>query len=288
MKSACILLLALFAAALFAAPAQAAPPVHAKAVGKSAADVIAYWTDERMRNAKPAPLARGNGAGKKSAQYPFTRYEDTSYDPRHGKVFFTDGGVNYVCSGTALTSGNRSVVWTAGHCLNEGPGGYYTNFVFVPAYRDNVRPFGTWAARKLLTTAPWADRGDFTYDLGAAVMSTNAAGQALTDVIGGGREIAFNYEARQHYLSHGYPAASPFNGQRAYICEADLALRDGSSTTATMGIGCDMTGGSSGGGWVVGNTVHSVNSYHYQTLRNVMFGPYQGDVAQSLYTTAAR
>ena len=33
--------------------------------------------------------------------------------------------------------------------------------------------------------------------------------------------------------------------------------------------------------------VASVNSYGYQTLKNVMFGPYQGSVAQSLYTTAA-
>jgi hypothetical protein len=40
----------------------------------------------------------------------------------HGKVFFSDGAYNYVCSGTALTSGNESVVWTAGHCVNEGPG----------------------------------------------------------------------------------------------------------------------------------------------------------------------
>ena len=56
-----------------------------------------------------------------------------------------------------------------------------------------------------------------------------------------------------------------------------------------MGIGSDMTGGSSGGGWIDDNgNVASVNSYGYQTLKNVMFGPYQGDVAQSLYTTAAR
>lgn len=31
----------------------------------------------------------------------------------------------------------------------------------------------------------------------------------------------------------------------------------------------------------------SVNSYGYTTLPNVMFGRYQGSVAQSLYTQAA-
>ena len=40
-------------------------------------------------------------------------------------------------------------------------------------------------------------------------------------------------------------------------------MRDNSANPPTMGIGCDMTGGSSGGGWVVGNDVLSVNSYGY-------------------------
>ena len=90
---------------------------------------------------------QGRGGKGPKASYPFTRYEPATYNPAHGKVFFTDSGVNYVCSGTALTSGNKSVVWTAGHCVNEGPGAYYTNWAFVPAYKDGARPYGTWAAR---------------------------------------------------------------------------------------------------------------------------------------------
>ena len=41
------------------------------------------------------------------------------------------------------------------------------------------------------------------------------------------------------------------------------------------------------GGWVVGNDVLSVNSYGYSNQPNVMYGPYQGSVAQQLYTSAA-
>jgi len=280
-----VTLLGLFLAGVIVAPAQATPPADVKQVGQSREEVLAYWTAERMRNAKPAPLARG-GKAAKGSQYPFTRYEPASYNPAHGKVFFTDGGVNYVCSGTALTSGNESVVWTAGHCVNEGPGQYFTNWAFVPAYKDGARPYGTWTARTLLTTSPWQKSGDFSYDEGAAVVSTNG-GATLTDTIGTPRGIGFDRPAQQHYLSHGYPAAGPFNGQRLWICEADLALRDTSAEPDTMGIGCDMTGGSSGGGWVVGNDVLSVNSYHYRTLSNVMFGPYQGDVARQLYNAAS-
>jgi hypothetical protein len=284
MKRAGILLLTLFLVGVLSAPAQATPPADAKAVGQSREEVVEYWTAQRMREAKPVERAKGSGRGK--ATYPFTRYEASSpYPAMHGKVFFTDNGVNYVCSGTALTSGNESVVWTAGHCVNEGPGAYFTNWAFVPAYKDGARPYGTWAARTLLTTSDWRTRGDFSFDEGAAVVSTNG-GQTLTDVVGG-RGILFNQAPQQHYLAHGYPAASPFTGGRMFICESDLALQDTSAHPATLGIGCDMTGGSSGGGWVVGNNVLSVTSYGYQTLKNVLFGPYQGDVAQQLYTSAS-
>ena len=103
----------------------------------------------------------------------------------------------------------------------------------------------------------------------------------------GGRNIAFNTARQQNYAAHGYPAAPPFNGQRLWVCNSPLIYDDTSANPPTMGIDCDMTGGSSGGGWIAGGSVVSVNSYGYTTLPNVMFGPYQGSVAQSLYTQAA-
>jgi hypothetical protein len=285
MKRAGILLLALALLGGLAAPGQAAQPARAKAVDQSRADVVAYWTAERMRAATPLDIVKGAGRKRPALAYPFTRYEPTTYNPAHGKVFFSDGSTNYVCSGTALTSGNESVVWTAGHCVNQGPGTYYTNWAFVPGYKDGARPYGTWTARTLLTTSAWGQSGDFSYDVGAAVVNANA-GQTLTDTVGS-RGAVFNQPAQQHYLSHGYPAAPPFNGGRLYVCESDLGSRDTSANPPTMGIGCDMTGGSSGGGWVVGNDVVSVNSYGYLTQPNVMYGPYQDAVAQQLYASAA-
>jgi hypothetical protein len=123
------------------------------------------------------------------------------------------------------------------------------------------------------------------YDVGAAVMNTTG-GSALTDVVGG-RGIAFNYNRNQFYTSFGYPAAPPFNGQRLWICESPLIANDPSASPPTMGIDCDMTGGSSGGGWIVGNSVYSVNSYGYLNQPGVMYGPYQDSVAQSVYNQAS-
>jgi hypothetical protein len=58
-----------------------------------------------------------------------------------------------------------------------------------------------------------------------------------------------------------------------------------------MSIGCDMTGGSSGGGWVIddgsGNGfVNSVNSYKYGLEPEVMFGPYFDSTTQALFNQA--
>jgi hypothetical protein len=285
MKRAGILLLALLLAGAFAASAQAAQPAKVKEVEKSSAAVKEYWTEERMANAIPLDLNANGAKQRKAAAIPFTRYEPNPYPPMHGKVFFSDGVFNYVCSGTALTSGNESVVWTAGHCVHQGPGTFYTNWAFVPAYKNGARPYGTWTARRLFTTSAWATTGNFSYDLGAAVMNTNG-GATLTDTVGS-RGAAFNQPAQQRYLSHGYPAASPFNGQREWICDSNLGGRDPSTSPQTMAIGCDMTGGSSGGGWLVGNNILSVNSYGYRNQPNVMYGPYQGSVAQQLYSAAS-
>jgi hypothetical protein len=287
-----LLLLAVLACALVATPAQAAR-VETKAVAQDKAAVQRYWTAERMRNAIPADkvvssTGRVLDQVRAPALFP-ARQVPPPYTSQptstNGKVFFTDGGANYVCSGTALLSGNSSTVWTAGHCVHDGASGFHTNWAFVPAYADGSRPYGTWTARRLLTTSGWAGGGDFSYDLGAAVVNTQA-GSALTSVVGG-RNVAFNYNRNQTYAAHGYPAAPPFNGQRLWVCTSPLRYNDNSANPPTMGINCDMTGGSSGGGWIVGSAVHSVNSYGYRTLPNVMFGPYQGSVAQSLYTQAS-
>jgi V8-like Glu-specific endopeptidase len=287
-----VLVLAILACALVAAPAQAR--VKTKEVEKSDAAIEQYWTAERMANAKPAELLvdkAGKVTGKQAHASALASARQipppyTGAGTRtNGKVFFSDGGTAYVCSGTAVLSGNRSTVWTAGHCIHDGASGFHTNWAFVPAYADGQRPYGTWTARRLATTSGWANNGDFSYDLGAAAVNLQG-GVALTDRVGG-RGVAFNYNRSQTYNAHGYPAAPPFNGQRLWVCTSGLRYNDTSANPPTMGISCDMTGGSSGGGWLVGSSVYSVNSYGYRTLRNVMFGPYQGTVAQSLYNQAS-
>jgi hypothetical protein len=282
-------LAALAASAAGATSAQARPVVHKNHEARE--EVVRYWTAERMRtatpadrDARPSPNAKpqkGGGATSGSFEAPLP------YPSAHGKVFFTASGTNYVCSGTAIASGNESVVWTAGHCVNEGPGDFYTNFLFVPAYRDGAAPYGRFAGPTLLTTSGWQANGEFGVDVGAAVVSTNEAGQTLTDAVAE-RPIVFNTARSQGYKLYGYPAAKRFSGQRMRVCDTAWSRNDLSTTPNTMGVPCDMTGGSSGGGWVTSSgAVASVISYGYQGLRNVLFGPHQEAEAQQLFTTAA-
>jgi V8-like Glu-specific endopeptidase len=275
-----------------ASPASAGPNLHRNS--ESPAWVRAYWTKERMENARPMdPVANGarkekkgkppsgGGGGTRAASVEVSSV--TGVLTAHGKVFFSDGGVNYVCSGTALVG---DVVWTAGHCVNQGPGQYYTNFLFVPAYRDGVAPLGQFPAPTLITTDGWLVSGAFGVDVGAAIPDVNAQGQTLGQAVTE-RSIVFNTPRQQSYATYGYPAASPFNGQRLRVCNTAWSRDDVSPTPDDMGIACDMNGGSSGGGWVTSTgEVASVVSYGYSNIKDMLFGPHLETEAETLYTTA--
>jgi hypothetical protein len=280
--------LVLIVSAVGAAAAQARPVSHTNKQTRD--EVVRYWTAARMQHAKPAERVAGPspkarpGTGSSSA----TSVEaPLPYPSAQGKVFFTsNSGVNYVCSGTAISSTNESVVWTAGHCVNEGPGDFYKNFLFVPAYRDGTAPYGKFAAATLLTTSGWQQSGEFGVDVGAAVVGVNESGQSLSDAVAE-RPLVFNSVRSQSYQLYGYPAARKFNGQRMRVCNTAWSMNDTSTTPFTMGVPCDMTGGSSGGGWVTASgAVASVISYGYSSLKNVLFGLHQETEAQLLYSTA--
>jgi V8-like Glu-specific endopeptidase len=283
--------IALFVFTSWASSAAAYPVAHVDPQAREKA--MGYWTPERMsqavpaeRDSRPVPAAKPAKGGGTSATG--STEVPQPYPSTYGKVFFTsNSGVNYVCSGTAIASANESLVWTAGHCVNEGPGAFYKNFLFVPAYRDGAAPYGKFAGSTLLTTSGWQASGEWGVDLGAAVVATNGSGQTLSDAVDEA-PLVFNAPRNQAYRLYGYPAAQKFSGQRMRICQTSWLMDDTSATPDTMGTSCDMTGGSSGGAWVTSSgAVASVVSYGYSSLRNVLFGPHLEAEAQSLYAAAS-
>jgi V8-like Glu-specific endopeptidase len=281
------------------------PSVTSAAV-ENAGAAADYWTADRMLTAIPGDvlagkaLERGNRSSPlivekgKSTEVKATRGKATLAQSEApvktvGKVFFTLAGANYVCSGNSVSAKNKSTVSTAGHCVNEGPGTFATNFVFVPAYENGAAPYGKWTATSLHAPTQWSSGGDMAYDTGFAVVGPNSSGQNLADVVGASG-VAFNQARGLTYKSFGYPAASPFNGETLKSCTGPASNDPYNPQFNTQGIPCDMTGGSSGGPWFIGTSSsgvqNSINSYGYDRSA-VMYGPYWGSVIQQAYNSAA-
>jgi V8-like Glu-specific endopeptidase len=196
-----------------------------------------------------------------------------------------------VCSGNAVQSLNRSTVATAGHCVISGPGQEATNFTFVPAYNNGEAPYGKWTARGLYTPVQWSSSGNISFDTAFAVMNPNSAGELLTDVVGGGSQVAFNQPRGLTYTSYGYPADKQFTGQTLKSCAGTATPDTINPGFTTQGIPCDMNGGASGGPWFIGTTSgaggvqNSINSYGYSGSK-VMYGPYWGKEIETTYNIA--
>ncbi len=163
-----------------------------------------------------------------------------------GKLFFTiPGQGNFICSGSVL---RRRVILTAGHCVHSGTSaGFYTNFMFVPAFRNGVAPVGTFNWQFVTTTSTWASGG---------ATFPNAADYAMIEPRDNGATVIGNvtgflgFQTQKLIPNHahllGYPANHD-SGNRMHQVTSE-SLRTASPNCVEYG--SDMRGGSSGGPWV--------------------------------------
>lgn len=312
-----ISLLAFLAALALSSSAQGAATWTESSLASPVRHAQDFWTPARMRRARPldAPQPKGGGLARVS-EAPSTAAEahGLSADARarsefaavpdptgpeyrqNGAIFIFQPGQGLArCSGTSVNAPNLSVVFTAGHCVNEGGFGRWFNrdWVFVPGYHDGVRPFGVFAAKWLGATSSWATSGSENADVGAAVVSRNERGQRLGDVVGG-YGIAWNLPPSQVFDVHGYPVGPPFDGASQRVCaETPFLGHDFASFfwkgPLNLALRCELTGGASGGGWTIhGNVLNGVTNYGYGDDRTTAFGAYFGGAVRALYEQAAR
>jgi V8-like Glu-specific endopeptidase len=163
-----------------------------------------------------------------------------------GKLFFNIGSSLYVCSATVQRVG---VITTAGHCVSDGNGHFYSNWQFIPATRVGSAPFGTWVWRQVVTTATWHFGGGGVpnaQDVAVIALVPNSNGRLIGNITGyAGFDIPDLYSG-QHLTTIGYP------------CNLDNCAKDHrndaqavSGSNNTDIVGSDMGGGASGGGWLV-------------------------------------
>jgi hypothetical protein len=278
-----------------------------------------FWSLGRMREAQPLEVNGPRASGRVSAgsERRGTPHRVAGVAPRaefgsdfeqvadptapgfriHGAIFLELGIFGYArCSGTAVHSGNESVVFTAGHCVNSGGrrGRWFkSRWTFVPGYRYGQRPFGVFPAKWLDTTKQWRKSGSENFDVAAAVVGRNERGETLGEAVGGAG-IAWNLKPKQTFTVHGYPAEEPFDGETQRVCpDAPFIGHDPDSFffpgPLNLAVTCEVTGGASGGGWIIeGETLNSVTNYGYFDKTTPDFGAYFGNEVARLYRRAAR
>ncbi len=232
-----------------------------------------YWTPERMEEAIPLDLGadgellspRDDGRSIETARAAVKVPRTT------GKLFFSSGLLDYVCSAASIKTRKRNQVITAGHCVHEGDGGaWFDNFVFVPRYRNGDAPLGKWVGNGAWAFNGWINNGSFKYDQ-AIIQFKKKNGRKLVNRIGG-NEVKVDQGVRHRGVRiWGWPAEAPYDGETPHRCDGKTN-RLGGSGDAKMS--CDMTGGSSGGPWMLkkNRTTHTGLIFAV-TSRRTLDGP---------------
>jgi hypothetical protein len=305
-----------------ASRAGGAPPAGAvqQAVGVAAqAAAVRYWTAARMSRdlvrlpprGAPQDWLTGDTAG---AGLRWTHGGTVA--AAVGRVFFTLGGTDYVCSGALVDSADPDradpdradpdragpdgadpdVVLTAAHCVTGAPGRgratqWAANWVFVPGYADGRLPYGEYTGRRFLVSRGWTAPGGGEPD-DIAFVQVTAAGQP--NRLPHGLPVAFAASQGGAVLTRsyvfGYPAEPPYTGLYLAYCAGRVTVPGGGAR-----LPCGMTAGDSGGPWLAGfrprsgsGVVTAVTTYKLSGDLAVLYGAVLGPQARALYQRAVR
>jgi len=320
-------IVALVLLALAAAPATARPG-QGDAARAEHQRIVNYWTAERMASAKPRDFVRtptgfraaspqkppgggGGGGGGSTAVTGATWTKGGAVAQNVGKVFFRMGGSHYTCSGSVAqdSRGDMSLVLTAAHCAyDEVARAFATEWMFIPAWGSQPATrttacsstlYGCWTAQALVVHRGYATAGSFNteatvHDYAFAVVPAGGkSGDTHLDRTVGSYPISFvDLQAGWRAAAFGYPASGKYKGNTLTYC-AGPTITDVYNAHLTWGVGCDMTGGSSGGPWLKGlnesngsgGTLSSLNSYGYSGIKN-MYGPKFDNRTEAVYQRA--
>ncbi|HUE89003.1 MAG TPA: hypothetical protein VMO26_23225 [Vicinamibacterales bacterium] len=166
-----------------------------------------------------------------------------------GRLFFRNlSGNTSWCSASAI---GKRIVATAGHCVSNGNGSFYSNWVFVPAYRSGVAPFGNWSWSTVIVTNTWHTGGGGVpnaADYAMIIVPDRLIGKRMRrvgDYLGhyGWQTLSLS---ANHTTQLGYPGNFDLGSIQHQITSG--AFRNTSPNNVEYG--SDSRGGSSGGPWI--------------------------------------
>ncbi|AUY49523.1 hypothetical protein [Streptomyces sp. CB01881] len=247
------------------APASQAPATQAPATQAPATKAPATKAANDNGN-DPAPQM----IKAEALPHPYSKYMF------EGRLFAVHpDGTGGSCSATVVSDpahpGKSNLVWTAGHCVTSD-GAYDKEITFIPGYnstgaasgkktptKEQSEPLGEFPMTEVLTTPQWKSFKSHLsgvgshYDYAIVRVAPADNGKSLEETVGGSVPVWFNAPREQLApTSYGYPAAAPFDGQELNRCVGSTATRVSwdPARPPLIAIGCTMTPGSSGGGWL--------------------------------------
>ncbi len=232
-----------------------------------------FWTAERMRiaEAHPRDLPAGPGASgairaKPKPVPPITKAKVVT---AHGKAPVKMVGRLYIlgqnqdlytCSGTVVNTayakkgqGNKSVVLTAGHCVEDPKDGFVAKAIrFKPDYADGNSPRGLWDIEWTWTDSRWAKQRNWAYDYSMLVAAKHTNGPLAKFT--GAQSMLFTYKKRNFWVrAFGYPSEYtpdnkeyPDKGDKLRMCKGRTKGVSRNGVKSLM-LACNMSHGSSGG-----------------------------------------
>ncbi len=214
---------------------------------------------------------------------------------RSGKLYMAFGGTAYntVCSASMI---GKSLLLTAAHCVHDygqGANGWANKVKFVPAKYGALEPFGSFESTQILIPTSYFNGTDTctttgivcNNDIAVVALPNNSRGQQAGDLIGyfgyGWNDYSFVTPSSSFsgvmgnkpfaaITQLGYPGSHD-NGQKLQVNNASGGLNK--SGVENTWLGSAMTGGSSGGPWVVNLGVDAPGAdYGSNRNRNIVVG----------------